>query len=399
MATAAYRNHIRGAAGQVAVMKTQKADPCGGCDQRRKVYAELDESERKRLQKFRTSDGRTEADVFLVFSCRPLEGSAVCVETDTPPLMLATGVIGLDNYSHPDSVTAQPPLCVPVYARSDRDWRASMPAFDKWLFGSVRYPLVSADRRTVRPTYHETKSTHAIDEMETYFALMTGTLQQAFATGDDETMGNFWRVFESFQNLVQLRNSAAAEIDPNAGDKGARSVVTTAELAHLILHRNESHTAAVAYKAALKHMHPRDYYAHLYRMMAECPEALHTSHLTRIESLLFALLITHGTSADPKPVTLVDLEVPVLRMTLERAMRRIPRGDRQGRARAAAVRLRGARDPRGDAVLQLRRRRSASRARAAVLDERALPSDASCARRGTLPARPAGAVRLHRGRL
>lgn len=309
-----YANNRRSAVSKVTKFNTKEESPKHGHEIREAMMSRLTDNEKKLLELFKTNDGRTEKDVSTVFRC-VAEPGRFAVETDTPPTLVAEEIIGLDK------MVATQEFALPVIAVADPGWRATFAKFDPWLFSRTRYPLLAEDKKTVQPM-HNTRiftQVNEIDTIETYFAAIIGTVMQFYRTGSRKYAEMTWKLIHT---AIYYMGSSIKEIDISVLIKKKQ------QLADHIRTRDESLQAASAYKAFLDTCRPAEYYWMLYNLMVESPESVHRSCLTKMEFVLFGLM-TQTLLGEQLGCTVQGIEEVMLRMMLERTMKKTPKIGKQ----------------------------------------------------------------------
>lgn len=275
---------------------------------------DLSPLERKYLDSFKLADGRTETDVYLVYACSlDYKSGRTCLETDTPPRLVVQDIIGLDKLKTGpnDSIW----FFLPAVVLDKPTWRETFPKFEQWALASSRYPRVDESTKTVQPDVNSPSGVREISELDTlemYFAALFATLSEFFAKGDLKYAENSWKLVWTLNTL--LRRSAP-EGEPNITEL----LTQTEKFKTLILNRDRTVNDAVEYRRFINGLKPAHYYWMLYQLMLECPEVVHKSHLSNLDTFILGLM----TQPALKSIgcTLPGIEDSLLRMILERSMK------------------------------------------------------------------------------
>jgi hypothetical protein len=298
------RNNRRYAASQVNTYQTSECSAIAGAELRREE--KLTPVDLKRLDLFRCTDGRTSVDVYPVFKCTLLneKRARIAIETDTPPLLVAEEITGLDKIG--SGYWALP-------APHGKEWEPHMiPGFDTWLFSSVRYPKYKPyDNKAIRADFNSCRSISCMDRVEIYSSLLQGTITKYMTTNNARYAKTAWQVLCALQET--LSKSGTYEEDEK------RLPEQEQELKILIEKRDASSQDAVRYKTKISNMHPAQYYRLMYRLMHKHPELVHRSRFPNPATLIWGLLAMGLMPNHQQPDT-QQLSNTFLRLFLERGL-------------------------------------------------------------------------------
>lgn len=302
-----YTNTRRAATNYLQTNQTNYASATSGADQRKTMANNLTPIEKKQLQMFKLSDGRTEIDVYPVFVCSiDYKSARVALETDTPPRLIVQDLIGLDKIT-------KDTFFLPAIIVNKAGWRVTFPKFERWSLSSSRYPSLDEINKTAQPsTNSNPKEISELDMVEMYFSALFGTLSEFFANGDIKYAENAWKLAWTLNIILQ---TVSPKDDPNI----TQLLTQTERFKTLILNRDKSVNDAVEYRRFINGLKPAHYYWMLYQLMLECPEVVHKSHLSNLDTFILGLM-TQSSLGDIG-CTLPGIEDSLLRMILERSMK------------------------------------------------------------------------------
>jgi hypothetical protein len=270
------------------------------------------------LNMFKTNDNRTERDVFIAFRTVPYNANKVCVETDTAPYLVVEDIIGMDKRNPTD-------FYVPVYPLYKNSvWSESKPKIENWLYSSCRYPKISDDNKTIVPNYSmdNNRQCSPLDIYELYTSMFIGTLNKYFSVTDKiirkKYAKNCYLVLFSMKKIL---DEFTYNVDIN------KLLEKKEKLQSLITVRDKSEYDAIEYKKYVSKLEVPEYYWIMYNLMIEAPEIVHKSNLMNMDVLLMGLLTQTRLVSDNAPIgcTFDGIHDNVLRMILERSMKRIPK--------------------------------------------------------------------------
>lgn len=312
-----YTNTRRAATKSVQELKTTNTSSTQGADKRKALESKLTPGEKKSLQLFKSKDGRTETDVYLVFSCRlDYKRARLCVETDTPPQMIVEEIVTLDKGTEKDK------FYLPVIVLNTPEWRQTLPRFGKWLISGARYPICNEEtKEATRNTV--TKEVSELERVEIYFSTLFATLEEYFSTGEIKYAENAWKLNWTLNHILgsgknpdcSTQRLQEIKTKPNLEDL----LKNTEILKALIMDRDKSVDDAVKYREFIGKLSPADYYWMLYQLMLESPEVVHKSHLTSLNTFILGLMTQ--SALGEMGCTLGGIEDSLLRMILERSMK------------------------------------------------------------------------------
>jgi len=173
-----YANHRRGATSSVKSINLVTVSSTSGSDVRCAMYDSLTDKQISLLNVFHADDGRTEADVFLVFEARANSyAGKVCIETDTPPKLIIERITGIDKRNKSN-------FFLPINIVDDEEWRETIPKFETWCYGVARYPQVSSDGKSICPELKQEscKQVSELDKFELFSSALVSTLSEYFST-------------------------------------------------------------------------------------------------------------------------------------------------------------------------------------------------------------------------
>jgi len=309
-------NNRRKASQSINTFKTKETSATTGSDVRKQIV--LTPALEKRLEIFKTTNGLTERDVYLVYRAKPQShlGKA-CVETDTCPYLIVEEIgalTGNDNH-----------FLLPVYViQNNEKWIQSMPNFEKWLYSSCRYPKISTDNKSIEPNRNtsglEFKNCSKLDEFELYAASFIATLGEYFKTGQNKYAENCWKVMSTLNYLLSKQN------DTNTESKIDSLLANKDKLKTLISNRDKSEFDAIQYKNFVNGINCSEYYWIMYNLMIESPESVHKSNLMNMDLLLMGLLTQFDAKLNKEANiggSYDGIQDIILRMILERSMKHI----------------------------------------------------------------------------
>ena len=305
-----FANTRRSAANRVESQQGNYASPTAGADARRAMLDRLTPSQKRHLEVFKLSDGRTETDVYPAYACTiDYKAGRVAIETDTPPRLVVQSLVGIDQIP-PES------FLIPLSVIDDDEWQKSLPQFSHWMLGATRFPLLDESGRTVRPNLrpdgNRFKMVSPLDELEVYFAALFGTLSEFFGTGEVKYAENSWKLLWTINKVVQ-------RVSPPKNQNITELLEKTERFKALIMSRDKSVEDAVRYRNFVNQLDPSHYYWMLYQLMLESPEIVHKSHLSNLDTFVFGLITQP--SLGEVGCTLKGIEDGLLRMILELTMK------------------------------------------------------------------------------
>jgi hypothetical protein len=309
-----YTNTRRAATSHLPTSRATPTSPTTGSDKRKALRNDLSPLDKKHLDMFKLADGRTETDVYMVYACSlDYKSGRICLETDTPPRLVVQDVIGLDLIKSAPSNSVW--FFLPAIVLDNPTWRETFPKFERWALSSCRYPLVDESTKTVQPHVNAPSGVREVSELDTlemYFAALFATLSEFYSTGDPKYAENSWKLMWTLNTL--LRRSIPSG-EPNVVDL----LTQTEKFKALILNRDRTVSDAVEYRKFVNSLKPAHYYWMLYQLMLECPEVVHKSHLSNLDTFILGLMTQPALTNIG--CTLTGIEDSLLRMILERSMK------------------------------------------------------------------------------
>lgn len=302
-----YTNTRRAATNRLQTAHVTNASALTGAEQRKALLISLTPQQQKQLEQFKLSDGRTETDVYAAYACSlDYKSARVALETDTPPRLIVQDLFGLDKVGKSN-------FFLPAHVIDDVNWRSTFVRFERWCFSSNRYPVLDETEKIAYSSVNaDAKEISELDMLEMYFAALFATLGEYFAKDDIKYAVNAWK-------LSHTLNYYLKQLAPKEQPSVTQLLTDTEKLKKLILNRDKSVNDAVEYRQFINTLKPACYYWMLYNLMLECPEVVHKSHLSNLDTFILGLMT--------QPIlgnigcTLSGIEDSLLRMILERSMK------------------------------------------------------------------------------
>lgn len=311
-----YANNRRKATQSVEKSSFQAASPITGSDQR-KAYllnSELGPHMLEKLNLMKTTDGRTEADVYTVYKCRVVENTGkFAVETDSAPQLIVEDIVGLDEHGKTDA--SKFVFYLPTFTIHDPKWNVELlPDFSDWLFSRTRYPeLVD---HNIYPSdyngfsqYKKYNIASQIDRFEVMVNCFHCTLQEYFKTKNIKYARNAWQVQSTLNYMLSTFGRNVEPMDEK-------------ELSHfseMIESRDASESDAVKYKKFVSGIHPAKYYHAIYTLMKTKPQLTHKSRFPQLSLLLWGTLTLYCLPIHHR-LSMRDLQDHFLRLCIDRGM-------------------------------------------------------------------------------
>jgi hypothetical protein len=262
-------NNRRAATSSVAVLATKNSTAYEGVALRTAMSSSLSIQDLKNLDDFKTKEGDTEKNKYLVFMCTlSYKGGRISVETDTPPPLVVQGFTSAENLL-PDI------FYLPLPVLEKKEWQETLPRFNKWLVSTSRYPVCDESTKTVSRN-SQVREISKLDTIEMYYAAYFATMNEYLASGDIKYAKNCWM-------LARVIDITTRELCPLQDTPIMTLLEQTDVFKKLVMQRDASYNGAVAYKKFVSELNPAHYYWMLYQLMLDCPEIMHKSYLTRYD--------------------------------------------------------------------------------------------------------------------
>ena len=299
---ASYQNTRRSAAGANGTVSYNYESPTSGSNTRKKMIedGEIMDVDKILLNLAMTPGNITESDIAMVLKLDATDVDKTCIETDSPPKLVATDIC---EYSNVNIQTDFFLLC-PII--ENKKWADTLPRYLNWLTSRCRYPTIK-DTKSITPSAGNT-GVSEIDIYETYAAVLSATIFKFYTTSKESYLKPIWFLLRIMKNFSSSRKYVT-NTDVNALET----------FKDLIRKRDSDHYIARKYKTFLKTLSPTDFYTYLYTLALTEPDCVHKSCMTHLDLFLLGLF---SQISQQKPIIYSGICDIFLRMVLERSMRR-----------------------------------------------------------------------------
>lgn len=231
---------------------------------------QLSDSNRKILDIFKTSDGRTEIDVCCVYKYKYKYKSRQYNQNRYN--LVVEDIIGLDQQTEKD-------FCLPVFAIQDKNFVEKLSIYHDWLFFSCKYPII-IDGNIMPDLRKKYVLVSNLDKVELYLNMLIGTLNEYFETNNLKYI-DYCRKIQYSMNYILIPERHTLSNLLNKKNT----------LYQLIINKNNTESDANNYKTFLDNITASQYYWILYHLIIESEIICkNINNLISIDLLIFGLL-------------------------------------------------------------------------------------------------------------